>query len=100
MKFEELKEKIKDELNLQKPDFLKDSETTVNIGQIDLGPTQQLIFSISTFRDKNYFDIRTWFQDQSGEWKPTKKGIHFTFEKFKDFEKHLKTFSDISSMDK
>ena len=77
MEFEDLKKKIKDELKFQKPDFSSDTASNLNIGSIDLSSTQKLLFSISNFRGKKYIDIRTWFQDQAGEWKPTKKGIHF-----------------------
>jgi hypothetical protein len=99
MEFIDLKKKIETELNLEKPDFLKDTNDLVNIGQIELTATQKLIFSISNFRGKKYIDIRTWFQDQAGDWKPTKKGIHFSIDKFQDFEKYSKIFSDIVSMD-
>lgn len=99
MEFIDLKKKIEAELNLEKPDFLKDTNDLVNIGQIELTATQKLIFSISNFRGKKYIDIRTWFQDQAGDWKPTKKGIHFSIDKFQDFEKYSKIFSDIVAMD-
>jgi len=98
MEFDELKKRIEKELKLNKPDFAKDSKTSINIGELSLGPTQTLLFSLSNFRDKNYMDIRTWFQDQSGEWKPTKKGIHFSIDKFQDFEKLIKTLSDIAQI--
>ena len=98
MEFDELKKRIEKELKLNKPDFAKDSKTSINIGELSLGPTQTLLFSLSNFRDKNYMDIRTWFQDQSGEWKHTKKGIHFSIDKFQDFEKLIKTLSDIAQI--
>lgn len=99
MEFTELKKKIKSELKLEKPDFVADTEDLFNLGFIELTATQKLIFSISNFRGKKYIDIRTWFQDQSGDWKPTKKGIHFSTDKFHDFEKLSKLFSDIVALD-
>ena len=99
MEFEDLKKKIKDELKFQKPDFSSDTASNLNIGSIDLSSTQKLLFSISNFRGKKYIDIRTWFQDQAGEWKPTKKGIHFDFEKFQNFESMVKILEKITSID-
>lgn len=99
MEFAALKKKITTDLKLEQPEFVKDTEELINIGYLDLTPTQKLIFSISNFRGRKYIDIRTWFQDQGGDWKPTKKGIHFSTDKFQDFEKLSKIFSDIVSLD-
>ena len=99
MEFDDLKKKVEKELDLKKPDFINDAANNLNIGYLDLSSTQKLLFSISNFRGKKYIDIRTWFQDQSGEWKPTKKGIHFDFEKFQNFETLIKLLSNITSLD-
>jgi hypothetical protein len=99
MEFSELKKKIEADLKLDKPDFVDDTEDLVNLGYIELSATQKLIFSISNFRGRKYIDIRTWFQDQSGAWKPTKKGIHFNTDKFADFEKLSKLFSTVVALD-
>ena len=99
MDFQELKKQVEKEVELKKPEFVKDTNTSINIGELDLGSTQKLLFSISSFRDKNYIDIRTWFQDQSGEWKPTKKGVHFNIDKFEDFENMVKIFTTIAAID-
>ncbi|MBN1197183.1 MAG: transcriptional coactivator p15/PC4 family protein [Candidatus Aminicenantes bacterium] len=73
-------------MTAEKPDFVQNTDTNINIGFLDLSATQKLIFSVSQFRNRDYLDIRTWFQDQSGEWKPTKKGIHLNLELFNDFQ--------------
>jgi hypothetical protein len=99
MDFQELKKRVEKDIELKKPEFVKDTSTSINIGELDLGPTQKLLFSISSFRDKNYIDIRTWFQDQSGEWKPTKKGVHFNIDKFEDFKKMVEIYTAISDLD-
>ena len=95
MEFEELKQKISSELSIEKPDFVKDTDTNINIGFIDLTATQKLIFSLSNFRNKQYIDIRTWFQDQSGEWKPTKKGVHFNVDLFENFQTILNSLNQL-----
>lgn len=99
MEFAALKKKINTDLELEKPDFVNDTDDLINIGYLELGPTQKLIFSISNFKGRKYIDIRTWFQDQAGDWKPTKKGIHFSTDKFKNFEKLSKIFSEIVKLD-
>lgn len=98
MEFEELKKRVEKDFKLEKPDFMTETATNLNIGAVDLSATQKLIFSISNFRGNNYLDIRTWFQDQSGEWKPTKKGIHLNFTKYEDFKQIINTVSDIISL--
>ena len=99
MEFADLKKKIESEVTLDKPTFVQDTETSLNTGHIELNPTQQLVFSISSFKGKNYIDIRNWFQDQTGEWKPTKKGIHLSVEKFAEFKNLSQVFSQILSLD-
>ena len=99
MEFADLKEKILKEVELDQPEFVKDTGESMSIGHIELNATQKLIFSISSYRGKKYMDIRTWFQDQSGEWKPTKKGVHFSFDRFEDFEKVIKIYADIHALD-
>jgi len=100
MEFAELKKKILDELELERPEWVKDTDDSVCIGYLELGATQKLIFSLSNYRGKQYVDVRTWYQDQAGEWKPTKKGIHFNIDKFEDFDKVMKLYSDIQAMPK
>ncbi len=89
MDFAELKARLANHMKAAKPDFVQDTDANTNIGFIDLSATQKLIFSVSRFRDRDYLDIRTWYQDQSGEWKPTKKGIHMNLELFADFQNIL-----------
>ena len=36
--------------------------------------------SISSFKGKTTLNLRKYFKDKSGEWKPTKKGINLTKE--------------------
>lgn len=95
MDFAELKTRIAAETTMEKPEFVQDTDTNANIGFIDLSATQKLIFSLSQFRKREYLDIRTWFQDQSGEWKPTKKGVHLNLEQFEDFRGILDNLAGI-----
>ena len=87
MDFAELKKKLRNDIELNEPDFIKETDEVLNLGYVDTSATQKIVISISTYRTKKYFDIRTWFQAESGEWSPTKKGIRFSFDKFEEFEK-------------
>ncbi len=100
MDFSELKKAVRKQVEIQEPDFLKENEEALNVGFMDMNATQKLIFSISTFKGKKYFSVRTWFQAESGEWAPTKKGINLNFEKFEEFEKMVKVFAQAIQLDK
>ena len=100
MDFSELKKTVQKQLALKGPDFIKDNEESLNVGYMDMNATQKLIFSISTFKGKKYFSVRTWFQAESGEWAPTKKGVNLSFEKFAEFENMIKLFAQAIQLDK
>jgi len=100
MDFMELKKTIKKQVAIQETDFLKDNDESLNIGFMEMNATQKLIFSISTFKGKKYFSVRTWFQAESGDWAPTKKGVNLSFEKFEEFEKMVKLFAQAIQLDK
>jgi len=100
MDFTELKKTIKKQVAIQETDFLKDNDESLNIGFMEMNATQKLIFSISTFKGKKYFSVRTWFQAESGDWAPTKKGVNLSFEKFEEFEKMVKLFAQAIQLDK
>ena len=99
MEFKELVKKIEKDVDFEKPDFIEDSDSSCSIGFLQLNPTQRLLFSVQDYRGKKYFDMRTWYQADSGEWKPTKKGVHLGFEKFEDFSKQFQLFSSIIPLD-
>jgi hypothetical protein len=100
MDFSELKKTVRKQADIQEPDFIKESDEALNVGFMEMNATQKLIFSISTFKGKKYFSVRTWFQAESGEWAPTKKGINLSFDKFEDFEKMVKVFAQAIALDK
>ena len=37
--------------------------------------TEQVWVSMSEYKGKDYIDLRVYFQDDDGEYKPTKKGL-------------------------
>jgi uncharacterized protein (UPF0371 family) len=72
----------------------------LNVGFLETKTTEKLIFSLSTYKNKKYFSVRTWYQAESGEWAPTKKGVNLNFDKFEDFEKMVKIFAQAIQLDK
>ena len=42
---------------------------------IDKGPAGRIHVRLSRFRDRDYLDIRNFYEADDGEWKPTRKGI-------------------------
>jgi hypothetical protein len=53
---------------------MSDNERTV-VHVFEKGAGQRIEASISTYKDQTYADVRTYFEGDGGEWKPTKKGI-------------------------
>lgn len=100
MEFSELKQAVRKQVEIEEPDFLKESDESLNLGFMEMNATQKLIFSISTFKGKKYFSVRTWFQAESGEWAPTKKGINLSFDKFEEFAKRVEIFAQAIALDK
>jgi len=42
---------------------------------IDKGLGSRVHVRVSKFRDRDYLDIRNFYETDDGEWKPTRKGI-------------------------
>ncbi len=59
------------------------------ISEMEKGWNEKIVFSFSTFRGKNYADIRVYYEDDEGEWKPTKKGVAIAVDRFSEFKERL-----------
>ncbi len=51
------------------------------IGEIQKNATENIRISKESYKGKEYVDIRIYFQNDEGEWKPTKKGVTLSPEK-------------------
>ena len=64
------------------------ADTVVNdevlIQSIDKDPGNQIHVRISRFRERDYLDIRNFYETEDGEWKPTRKGIAIPVEFYDD----------------
>ncbi len=64
------------------------------IAEMEKGPTENIFFSLSEYKGKNYADIRIYFENDEGEWKPTKKGITIGLDRFAEFKEHMGTLEE------
>lgn len=64
------------------------------VTEMERGWNEKIVFSLSQFKGKNYADIRIYYEDDEGEWKPTKKGIAIALERFEEFQEHLHKLED------
>jgi len=64
------------------------AENVVNdellIESIDKDPGNRIHVRLSKFRERNYLDIRNFYETEGGEWKPTRKGISVPIEFYED----------------
>ena len=59
------------------------------VGEMEKGWNEKILFSVSEFKGKNYADIRIYYEDDEGEWKPTKKGVTVSLENFSEFKERI-----------
>jgi len=45
------------------------------VGEIERGETEVLRVSTEEYKGRKYVDVRIYFSNDEGEWKPTKKGV-------------------------
>jgi len=47
----------------------------VLVRAIDKGLGNRIHIRVSRFKERDYLDIRNYYETEDGEWKPTRKGI-------------------------
>jgi hypothetical protein len=47
------------------------------IKDIEKNATNKIRVSVTEFKGNNYIDLRVYYEDEAGEYKPTKKGVTF-----------------------
>jgi hypothetical protein len=57
---------------------------------IDKGMGNRIHIRLSRFRDRDYLDIRTFYEADDGEWKPTRKGIAIPVDLYSELVSALK----------
>jgi len=59
------------------------------IAEMEKGWNEKIVFGLSEFKGKKYADIRIYYEDDEGEWKPTKKGVTVALDRFYEFTENL-----------
>ncbi len=60
------------------------------IGDIARNETEVLRVSAEEYKGRKYVDVRIYFENDEGEWKPTKKGVTIQPEKVEEFIELIK----------
>ncbi len=60
------------------------------IGEIERGETEVMRVSTEEYKGRKYVDVRIYFENNEGEWKPTKKGVTIQPEKVEEFLELIK----------
>ncbi len=47
----------------------------MTIGEISKNSTEKIRVTVSEYKGYTFLDVRVYYEDDQGEWKPTKKGI-------------------------
>jgi hypothetical protein len=45
------------------------------VGEIQKNALEKIIVSTGTYKGYDFVDVRVYYQDKDGEWKPTRKGV-------------------------
>lgn len=53
--------------------------------EIQKNSLEKVVVSKSNYKGYELFDIRIYYQDKSGEWRPTKKGVTLKIELIDNF---------------
>jgi hypothetical protein len=50
----------------------------MQIAEIEKNQTEKILVSLEHYRGATFVDLRVYWQNQQGEWKPSRKGIALT----------------------
>jgi hypothetical protein len=64
------------------------------IGEIERNATERVRISTESYKGRDYLDVRIYYQDNNGEWKPTKKGVTISPEKIDELSELVKKASE------
>jgi hypothetical protein len=56
---------------------------------IDKGPAGRIHIRLSKFRDRDYLDIRNFYEGEDGQWLPTRKGVAVPVDLYADLMEAL-----------
>ncbi len=66
------------------------------IGEIQKNTTEKIRVSKESYKGHDFIDVRVYYEDDNGEWRPTKKGIAISPDKVDELINLLKV-EDLTS---
>jgi len=67
------------------------------IGEIQKNSTEKIMVSKQAYKGYEFIDVRVYYEDDNGEWRPTKKGIAIAPDKIEELISLLKKGSPVES---
>src|SRR5262245_16623062 len=59
------------------------------VSRIAKNPTEEVRVSLTSYRGHDLVDIRVFFQDDQGEWRPTKRGVSLSVDSFAELREAI-----------
>lgn len=61
----------------------------VEVFEFERNPTEKVVVSMSVFKGRQLADLRTYYESEEGEWRPTKKGVSIPVEKLPELKESV-----------
>ena len=59
------------------------------VARIAKNPTEEVRVALTSYRGHDLVDIRVFFQDDQGEWRPTKRGVSLSVDSFTELREAI-----------
>jgi hypothetical protein len=59
------------------------------VARIPKNPTEEVRVALTSYRGHDLVDIRVFFQDEQGEWRPTKRGVSISVDSFAELREAI-----------
>ena len=67
------------------------------VARIAKNPTEEVRVSLTSYRGHDLIDIRVFFQDDQGEWRPTKRGVSLSVDSFAELREAVVKAEEMSN---
>jgi hypothetical protein len=59
------------------------------VARIPKNPTEEVRVALTSYRGHDLVDIRVFYQDEQGEWRPTKRGVSISVDSFTELREAI-----------
>jgi len=59
------------------------------IAQFEKNATEVIRFSLTEYRGRKLVDVRVYYSDDEGQYRPTKKGVSLSVDRYVDFKRAM-----------